>query len=1292
MDNYIRPTKQNQQENHPRPVHVKVSDRSQFYRVTLACGPEISLEELEAVGISYVPCTYEQPIFPFANLWAAKLQVNLDSYTDAHGWNMSGMQGVQIMTGHPTYRPDPNSPDGYQYLTLLDIEARFIERYPNEFETIERLLKESCQSEPCIIESKSGGQHFYFFCDYLAPKISFKDRTDEKMLVEIFSQKGLGRLDDRYRVIEGSILNPPTLPKPALQEIYSHINAIADEIQHPSPDEAPIVEKSRVHDKEILWRSDGRSQYFPLSYCQATTHRDQNRKAVQFFKKNGGVLGRCYNCDSRWYEQAPTRKHILDPAPVPAPSETWEHQQATLEQAFDSDRDTILIRADAGVGKDYAKTSHILQGNIEAEKFVEMITRVNLADEKIASFRQRDTRGFLSMRWKSVFHNWNAHKGKPFHERKTLIDDKDGLMCIQPDKFDTLRSRGLQPQAVLCTTCPVLERCKQRGYRSQPPKARASDYLVSAQDGLLFDRAVTGFTKRIVPDRKRAVTGIVDEVRAHELYSENLLSKVELQQMTETWAGTHAGEFATEMIGALELGTQPDFARIREIITSLRESEQRTITEAFTKIRLIGQVSFEEDDKIVQDDVILASGVFKSGSHEIFIATSKENQARLSSEGIPAVFRSEIDTNVLLLSYPAALNLGIYEIPLEDEIDPNAYPKLHPNPNWTPLHQLQQLFEHYPHIEDTPIHYDGDTFRFYLPPEIHPSIDKIIMMSATAEVKIIASKVFSDRLIEIIDTETAKWEGGNQVFQINSGKYPRASVLDAEGSLNKTGRNLMEVAISEIERSPHKRHAIITYKQIADHYNHAYPQVTFAHYGAAEGENEKFADCDVFWILFDPRIPPHEVKRRAQMIFGRDRIPLNYDYDKEAGVYKDERVQNIAESYAVAELIQAIGRARLVRRSGVQVVIMTGREIPGISGRAETQLFDLNDWKDAGILDNLSATVQNRQDAADKAEKLLQSGMSLRGTAKEANLPYRQVLCISQRLSDPAAAAKRASFSKWCTDQTFRNQILELLASGEKTTKELTQAIEGKRTAIMDELKRLVDAGEIEKPRRGVYCLPEHSTSDSITPARSTGAFAERLTPAVPAVNHNAPEHNQFLPGPLPLSSSETEFQRRVIYWAEGNRDFFEGLSPSDVTHLMQAFPDLFEFEPFVPTGNALDARVRDRGRLLRQENYAILRDPSRQGDSAEAIERSLFYGGDFSLYAVRLAFFLALQNDVGKRWVEAIKSALDFEISRSHLSRYAPRADISVSRIHRYWGEAVDYRKRVVHPIVPFAQHWMYS
>ena len=300
----------------------------------------------------------------------------------------------------------------------------------------------------------------------------------------------------------------------------------------------------------------------------------------------------------------------------------------------------------------------------------------------------------------------------------------------------------------------------------------------------------------------------------------------------------------------------------------------------------------------------------------------------------------------------------------------------------------------------------------------------------------------------------------------------------------------------------------------------------------------------------------------------------------------------------------------------------------------------------------------------------------------------------SQKLAAPSEKLAAGEAASYIGLEAHCKLILELLTTGEKKRSEIVASLEVNIGSIDRALAHLVGAGEIVKVKgkRGVYCLPEHSTSDSITPTRSTGVFSERLTSVVPVVNYNDPQHYQFLPGPLPLSLAEIEFQRRVVDWAEGNRNFFESLSPSDITHLMQAFPDLFEFEPFRPTGNALDARVRDRGNLLREENYAILLDPSRQGDSAEAIERSIFYEGDFSLSAVRLAFLLALRNDIGKRWIESIQSAVDFEISRSRLFSCVQRADISLSRIHRYWGEAVDYRKGVVHPIVPFAKHWMHS
>ena len=50
-------------------------------------------------------------------------------------------------------------------------------------------------------------------------------------------------------------------------------------------------------------------------------------------------------------------------------------------------------------------------------------------------------------------------------------------------------------------------------------------------------------------------------------------------------------------------------------------------------------------------------------------------------------------------------------------------------------------------------------------------------------------------------------------------------------------------------------------------------------------------------------------------------------------------------------------------------------------------------------------------------------------------------------------------------------QILTLLADGEKTTKELYEAVGGKRNSIDKALGRLLKAGKIERIAHGLYCL-----------------------------------------------------------------------------------------------------------------------------------------------------------------------------------------------------------------------------
>ena len=53
----------------------------------------------------------------------------------------------------------------------------------------------------------------------------------------------------------------------------------------------------------------------------------------------------------------------------------------------------------------------------------------------------------------------------------------------------------------------------------------------------------------------------------------------------------------------------------------------------------------------------------------------------------------------------------------------------------------------------------------------------------------------------------------------------------------------------------------------------------------------------------------------------------------------------------------------------------------------------------------------------------------------------------------------------------YRIQILNLLENGNKKTADFISAIEGNPEAVKNELKRLIDKGEIVRVKRGVYSI-----------------------------------------------------------------------------------------------------------------------------------------------------------------------------------------------------------------------------
>ena len=325
--------------------------------ITLKCGTVLRLADLEAVGLSYVPCARlpnnkgemeDRPYFTFANLWGQRSQVTLSSYgRKANAWAMARWQksefpGVQLMTGKPTYRVSGKAT--YLYYNSIDIEAHMIESYPEQVAEIQQLYAASVDGIPRMIATKSGGLRLDAYSEYVGKKMSFKD--DDGMLLEILADKCLARIDSRYGMIEGSVLEMPTLPKKALQDIYHIIAEIATiEASDDKPREG--VEKSQIGELDIEWNSENRSQYFPTSHCQKTSHKS-NRNEVRFTRHaDGSVDGKCFNCGETWWEVPPKIYRVIAEAPPPIDIYNRSFRHWTEEERIVV-RDILGVSPDAG--------------------------------------------------------------------------------------------------------------------------------------------------------------------------------------------------------------------------------------------------------------------------------------------------------------------------------------------------------------------------------------------------------------------------------------------------------------------------------------------------------------------------------------------------------------------------------------------------------------------------------------------------------------------------------------------------------------------------------------------------------------------------------------------------------------------------------------------------------------------------------------------------------------------------------------------------------------------------------
>ena len=566
---------------------------------------------------------------------------------------------------------------------------------------------------------------------------------------------------------------------------------------------------------------------------------------------------------------------------------------------------------------------------------------------------------------------------------------------------------------------------------------------------------------------------ITDETVAHELFFKCSVSKDILEEWSVNWHGNALGNFARALLNALEIKKQTDGNAVRRIRTAMHafEGQAEELIRQMCQVNIQGKVVARG---IVDDETgreLAHFTIVFEGGASAYIPLDGNTANRLKTKGLPFFSLDSFALNAdmkIPMQIAQAIELGILDVSTAEKIQ--AFPDVYPDPNWTLWHRLQRFFAYYKRDADAPMIWYNKVLKFWVPPVLHERVKHLLLMSSTLSERDI-HKAFPDEEIEVIRLNPTAWVAGNKVFQIRTGIYESETLLehhnnwDVNGT-SKLGQHLFLGMRAEIEKDVSIKHAIITYRPITRQLIDiaAKENVCFVtEFKELEGLETAFEEAEVVWIVGTPSWEPGIIWRRAQILFGNDEKPLSYETEAEPRRYKDERVQGVYEQHVVGLLTDIIGHTGLNRFTNKQIVLVTSSRLPEITDRPETLLFDWEDFEVAGGLDKLPEVIATRKHFETERANL---------TAESGRKKVEHVLGCSSRQANRFLNKLRGGN---IPRVLFREQIFSFLANGEKKTSELVDAIDGHPTSVRNELKRLIDAGEIVKVQWGVYALPKAS-------------------------------------------------------------------------------------------------------------------------------------------------------------------------------------------------------------------------
>ena len=1081
----------------------------------------VMLQDLEAAGISFMPIGQapetDRPPRSFGGDRFLKRQQATD--WDLIRWYRSW--GIQVYTGRPSaYDGAPWHDIDFKYEALCAAPDAVLACVQALVDTV---------ANPLLTLSKSGGLRFSCRVPgYLHPNTkpaqlyvykgtpTAENPHQHDAYLEIFGEKGHNCWDARYEILLGDLLEPPVI---AREVLFAPIDALRAVLHDPVPqsiqhkDNTPDAphslgsckldlakeaflkrgfsyvrqedgahywsqQESEIDNTEVsLWESEG-----SVWISAATSDAGLPMKATLITDvwNDTGILAPIPATGPPIDDKVPAvREGKLTPLAIKRPTPVL-HKFKPTEEIHET-REEIGVQMQRVFDRNVRVLGFIPKTDAEKNSELESLLQkgevicLNVQDAEFAAEAEQlfQTRNIESVaRWRDRMYLWEQVKDIPADIRMATPFER-GNVCEDAQRCEVLEKKGGNPSEIICPQCPVYTACQERGYLSQYATLQTAKIQIVEDLRLFLD---PHYAKRVeqllkVPDGTQRLC-IINVEREHSLFLKCELSKTTLEAWVANWPGSALGNFAILLLNAVDIRDKSHAHSIKRLRTVMQTFEwlAEEITLQMGNVNLSGRVvergaiDPETGEALARYTIEFERGI------SAYIPLDATAEDRLTAQELPFfrlhTFVPNKDMKILM-PIAEAVRLGLLDASTPENIQ--EFPTVCSNPDWTFWHQLKRFFAYYTRDADAPMQWEDDVLRFWVPPILHPSVRPLVV-TAPALYGEHLHRTFLDEETEVLPTKPTAWNNGNRVFQIRTDIYPRHTILDVNNAwdvfgVTQTGQHIFWRIQAEIERDPDTKHGIIVHpqateqlKDIASHENVCFLTM----FRELEGLETAFQEAEVIWIVGMPDMGPRAILKRTQILFGNDEEPLSYEMKPEPYRYKDERVQSVYEKtnfHVFTQIIEMAQRNRL--ETNKKVMLITGLRIPEITDSPNTLLFDWEDFDVAGGLDKLAEVIATRQRFETERDNL---------TAESSRKEVEAVLGCSPRQANRLLKKLRGGNLERVT---FREQILKLLADGEKKTPEIVAAIQGHPKAINTELTRLVNLGEIVKIRRGLYRLPE---------------------------------------------------------------------------------------------------------------------------------------------------------------------------------------------------------------------------